>query len=83
MPVAASCGQQRGVSYRARNVRHLGKVRPELRIAARTRSLASFTAVSGSPTMVKAGSPYVEYYPVDVSSHVVLSAVVAAIQALQ
>ena len=30
---------------------------PELRIAARTRSLASWTAVSGSPTIVKEGNP--------------------------
>ena len=34
-----------------------GNSQPELRIAALTRSLASCTAVSGSPTIVKEGSP--------------------------
>ena len=34
-----------------------GKVAPALRMAARTRSLASLTAASGRPTMLKAGSP--------------------------
>ena len=38
-------------------IRLVGKVQPEFRIADRTRSLASCTAISGRPTMVKEGSP--------------------------
>jgi len=33
-------------------MRFMGKAQPEFRMAARTRSLASWTAVSGNPTMV-------------------------------
>ena len=38
-------------------IRRCGNSKPELRIAARTRSRASRTAVSASPTIVKAGRP--------------------------
>ena len=38
-------------------MRRSGNSKPALRMAARTRSRASCTAVSGSPTMLNAGSP--------------------------
>ena len=38
-------------------MRRSGKSKPQLRAAARTRSLDSFTEASGSPTISKAGSP--------------------------
>ena len=38
-------------------MRRCGNSKPEFLMAARTRSRASCTAVSGSPTMVKAGRP--------------------------
>ena len=38
-------------------MRRIGNSQPELRIAARTRSRASCTAVSGNPTMLKRGKP--------------------------
>jgi hypothetical protein len=37
--------------------RVVGKAKPEFLMAARTRSLDSWTAVSGRPTMVKEGRP--------------------------
>ncbi|GAH95245.1 unnamed protein product, partial [marine sediment metagenome] len=42
---------------RLTTIRFIGKVQPEFRIAARTRSLASWTAVSGKPTIVNEGKP--------------------------
>jgi hypothetical protein len=39
-------------------MRFMGKVQPELRMAARTRSLASWTAASGNPTMVNVETQY-------------------------
>ena len=38
-------------------IRLTGKEKPQFLMAARTRSRASFTAASGRPTTVKAGSP--------------------------
>ena len=38
-------------------MRRAGSARPEATSAARTRSLASDTALSGKPTILKAGSP--------------------------
>ena len=38
-------------------IRLTGKAKPQFLMAARTRSRASFTAASGRPTTVKAGSP--------------------------
>ena len=38
-------------------IRRMGNSQPEFLMAARTRSLASWTAVSGRPTMEKDGSP--------------------------
>ena len=38
-------------------MRRMGNSNPEFRIAARTRSRASCTALSARPTTVKAGSP--------------------------
>ena len=38
-------------------MRRIGNSQPEFRMAARTRSRASWTAVSGSPTTWNAGSP--------------------------
>ena len=37
--------------------RDTGKLSPELRMAERTRSRASLTAASGSPTMLNSGRP--------------------------
>src|SRR5579884_318133 len=39
-------------------MRRIGKIAPLFLMAARTRSFASFTAASGSPTMLNAGSPW-------------------------
>jgi hypothetical protein len=45
-------------------MRLVGKAQPEFLMAARTRSLASWTAVSGSPTMVIVGTQIEQKYSV-------------------
>ena len=47
----------RSAGARLTVIRRIGNSQPELRTAARTRSRASWTAVSGRPTIVKEGSP--------------------------
>ena len=67
-PDAARSPRSRGRSYtvpaflraagaRFTVIRDTGKPQPQLLMAARTRSRASFTAASGRPTTSKAGSP--------------------------
>ena len=48
---------RRSAGARFTVMRDTGKGKPQLRMAARTRSRASFTAASGRPTTSKAGSP--------------------------
>src|SRR5439155_453814 len=50
---------RRSAGARFTVIRSTGKAKPALRIAVRTRSRLSRTAESGSPTVVKAGSPAV------------------------
>ena len=47
----------RSAGARETVMRRCGNSKPELRMAALTRSRASCTAVSGKPTIVKAGRP--------------------------
>ena len=48
---------RRSAGERLTVIRETGNLQPTLRMAARTRSLASLTAASGSPTSSKAGRP--------------------------